>query len=215
LNTYSQFLLQVPKLKKMTLPGIKVQLQMAAVERLEEMQKAAMLTNTARKASVMMLLYPIDGITHFALIERTTSTGKHSGQIAFPGGRNEDEDTDNEATAVRETMEEIGVNPQDLEVICPGTPLYIPPSDYMVYSYLAFAKAELSFTPQLSEVQRIIEVPLSQLLDDKNLTTTTLSTTYMQEVTVPCYLLAGEIVWGATAMMLHEFRQMFFTARKG
>ncbi len=181
---------------------------MAAVDRLEEMQRSNLAKIKPRKASVMMLVYPHSDVPYFALIERTTSTGKHSGQIAFPGGRFEREDIDNEATAKREVMEEIGVPLEDQEVICAGTPLYIPPSNYMVSPYLAFAKAKPSFIPQLSEVNSILEIPLEQLLNDDNVKRTTLSTSYMKNVEVPCFIMNGQIVWGATAMMLQEFKTM-------
>lgn len=193
----------------MPVPGAKVQLEMAAVERLDELQREKLTHKKPKKASVMMLLYPKNDQTHFALIERAFSSGKHSGQIAFPGGKSEKEDLDHATTAQRETMEEVGVPIHQQQIICAGTPLYIPPSNYMVYPYLAFAKAELSFTPQLSEVSRVIEVPLAHLLNKKNRSHTVLSTTYMQEVRVPTFKFENDIVWGATAMILNEFAAMF------
>ncbi len=181
---------------------------MAAVERLEELQQTLLKTKTPKQAAVMMLLYSRNGETHFALIERMISTGAHSGQIAFPGGRSEPEDANSSITALRETWEEIGIPMEQQEIIRATTPIYIPPSNYMVDPYLAFAKAEFQFTPQPSEVKSVIEVPLVQLLDDTNQSTKTLSTSYMKEVTVPCYYLQDQIVWGATAMMLAEFKAM-------
>jgi hypothetical protein len=83
-----------------------------------------------------------------------------------------------------------------------------------VRPYLAFAKASLSFTPQPSEVKSIIEVPLMELMDSSNISTYNLSTSYMEKVDVPCFLLQEQIVWGATAMMLYEFREMFSTLTK-
>lgn len=209
MNTFAEFLLHVPKLKKMPVPGAKLQLEMAAVERLNELQEENLKRKTPKKASVMMLLYPKNEITHFALIERAVSSGKHSGQIAFPGGKSEKEDVDHAATAQRETMEEIGIPIHQQQIICAGTPLYIPPSNYMVYPYLAFAKAELSFTPQISEVNRVIEIPLRYLLNDNNRSHTVLSTSYMQEVRVPTFQFNNDMVWGATAMILNEFAAMF------
>jgi hypothetical protein len=84
----------------------------------------------------------------------------------------------------------------------------------MVRPYLAFAKANLSFTPQPSEVKSIIEVPLMELMDSNNISTHNLSTSYMDNVDVPCFLLQDQVVWGATAMMLYEFREMFASLTK-
>ncbi|MEN8901789.1 MAG: CoA pyrophosphatase [Nonlabens sp.] len=199
---------QLSKLKNLPLPGLESQLKMAAVERLEEMQAVALENKLPKEASVMMLIYPKNDIPHFVLIERTQSKGKHSGQIAFPGGRKEKTDIDNSVTALRETEEEIGILMEDQELVMPLTSIYIPPSNYMVYPYLAFAKAELQFTPQPSEVKSIIEIEVSELLKDKNVSRTTLSTSYMQEVSVPCFYFGEIMVWGATAMMLQEIKDV-------
>jgi len=179
---------------------------MAAMERLEDLQRAALKKKNAREASTMMLIYEKDDLPYFVLIERAKSAGKHSGQIAFPGGRSELEDGSHEKTATRETWEEIGVAEDLQHVVKAGTPLYIPPSNYMVYPFLAFAKARPTFTPQKSEVKKILEIPLSELFDEQNISTSTLSTTYMKEVSVPCFKFDEIIVWGATAMMLYEFK---------
>ncbi len=192
----------------MPLPGFEAQLKMAAVERLEELQRESLLNKKPRKAAVMMLIYPINDIAHFVLIERMISKGAHSGQIAFPGGRKEEEDQDDAVTAIRETHEEVGIIPEQQEIITAGTPIYIPPSNYMVAPFLAFAKAELQFTPQPSEVKSIIEVPLHELMDARNVRQHTLSTSYATDITVPCYCLQDQVVWGATAMMLAEFKTM-------
>ncbi|WP_211292477.1 NUDIX hydrolase [Nonlabens arenilitoris] len=192
----------------MPLPGFEAQLKMAAVERLEELQRVSLLKKTPRKAAVMMLIYPVNDVAHFVLIERMVSKGAHSGQIAFPGGRQEEEDQDDAVTAIRETHEEVGIIPDHQEIIAAGTPIYIPPSNYMVSPFLAFAKAELQFTPQPSEVKSIIEVPLHELIDPNNVSKHTLSTSYATNITVPCYNLQDHVVWGATAMMLAEFKTM-------
>ncbi|WP_435682001.1 NUDIX hydrolase [Nonlabens sp.] len=189
-------------------PGFAAQNQMAAVERLDELQRVTLQKKTPRHAAVMMLIYPVNDIAHFVLIERMESKGAHSGQIAFPGGRKEKEDANDSVTAIRETHEEVGIYPEQQEIITAGTPIYIPPSNYMVAPFLAFAKAELQFTPQPSEVKSIIEIPLHELLDAQNVQKITLSTSYMNEVTVPCYKLQNQVVWGATAMMLAEFKSM-------
>jgi 8-oxo-dGTP pyrophosphatase MutT (NUDIX family) len=207
-TSFKEFLNQLSKLKNLPLPGLESQLKMAAVERLEEMQAVALQNKLPKEASVMMLIYPKNDIPHFVLIERTQSKGKHSGQIAFPGGRKEKTDLDNSITALRETEEEIGISMEDQELIMPLTSIYIPPSNYMVYPYLAFAKAELQFTPQPSEVKSIIEIEVAELLNDQNLSRTTLSTSYMKEVSVPCFYFGEVMVWGATAMMLHEIKEV-------
>jgi hypothetical protein len=123
----------------------------------------------------------------------------------------EDND-DPEITALRETWEEVGVPISQQEVLIAGTSIYIPPSNYRVYPYLAFAKARPTFTLQVSEVQSILEVPIASLLDDTSVTKKTLKTSYLESTEVPCFILNDTIVWGATAMILMEFKELFTKA---
>ncbi|MGB3591900.1 MAG: CoA pyrophosphatase [Nonlabens sp.] len=198
-----------PKLRQCSLPGQEAQLEMAAVQRIKELTDVNRLNKKYKKASVVMLVYPKKEENYFVLIKRVTSTGKHSGQIAFPGGRRESIDQDNMTTAIRELKEEIGVEIDRNNVLQAGTPLYIPPSNYMVYPFLAFAKAEPKFIAQESEVAGIIEVPLSSLLNPESITTTTISNNYMENLQVPSFMFEEVVVWGATAMMLNEFKHLF------
>lgn len=168
-----------------------------------------------KKAAVMLLLYPVAGVTHFVLIERAVSHSTHSGQIALPGGRMDPEDNDDPlATAIRETWEEVGVHPTQQEVLAAGTSIYIPPSNYKVFPYFAFAKARPTFTLQVSEVQSILEVPLASLLDVTNTGKKVLSTTYLSNIEVPCFTFNNRVVWGATAMILMEFKDLITSALK-
>ncbi len=208
MNSFADFLNLAPKLSKMPLPGEKVQLEMAAVERLQELQHSRLKEVKPKEAATMMLVYPKYDVPYFVLIERMISKGKHSGQIAFPGGRAEKEDPDYAHTALRETEEEIGIPINQQQLLTAGTPIYIPPSNYLVRPFISYATSNLSFVPQASEVKSIIEVPLKQLLDPTRVTSHRLSTSYMDDVNVPCFMLCDQIVWGATAMMLNEFKFM-------
>lgn len=216
MKSFSTFLKVAPKLKLLPLPGIDSQLKMAALDRLEELQRTTLTQHKPKLAAVMMLLYPIDNETHFVLIERAVSDSTHSGQIAFPGGRMDPEDhNDPMKTAMRETWEEIGVPQTDQYVLAAGTSIYIPPSNYRVYSYLAFAKARPLFHLQISEVQSILEVPLASLLNDANATKRMLKTSYLESTEVPCFILNNQVVWGATAMILMEFKDLLTRAKNG
>jgi len=168
-------------------------------------------------AAVCALFYDRGGETHLALIRRMKSRGVHSGQIAFPGGRQEALDKgDYRKTALRETEEEIGIAQNSVSIFREGSTMYIPPSNFMVYPFYAFAKADNpTFTAQPTEVKEVLEIPLSSFLDKSAITETKLSTSYAKNVLVPAYLLCGEIVWGATAMMLAETRRLLLDAGLG
>lgn len=155
----------------------------------------------------MVLFYPNSiGEAMLVLILRKIYKGVHSGQIAFPGGRMEPEDGNMQETALRETQEEIGANPENIAVLKELTHFYIPPSNFWVHPFIGITDTTQSFVPQESEVEAIIEVRVEDFLNQKSLVQTILSTSYMVETTVPAFQLNGHIVWGATGMILSEVK---------
>jgi len=206
---FSEFEKQIVKITKMELPGEEYHLKMAPIERLRELKQQARKSKSARKAGVMALFYPgRNEETYLILILRKTYKGVHSAQVGFPGGKVEPEDADIQDTALRETEEEVGVSPQAISVLKKLTEIYIPPSDFFVQPFLGITAKEPKFVPQEEEVEALIEVPLSLFMNDDVLITKKLSTSYATEIDVPAYLLNDHVVWGATAMMLSEVRQL-------
>lgn len=206
---FNEFKNSLPKLKKLALPGVEIQLKMAPVERLRELKLQAANQSSARRAGVMVLFYPDDKQeTNLILILRKTYKGVHSGQVGFPGGRYEMEDLDLQQTALRETEEEIGI-PRDHILVCKElTEIYIPPSNFMVHPYLGITELTPKFIPQESEVEALIEVPLLHFLDESIFITQKITTSYAVDIEVPAFKLNDFVVWGATAMILSEVRHL-------
>lgn len=205
---FQEFLRYVPKLIEAKLPAFDAHIKMAPLERLESLKNINIEDKNPRIAAVMMLFYPKNETTHLVLIVRNSYKGVHSAQIAFPGGKYELEDVSFAETALRETHEEVGIHPDKIEVLKPFTELYIPPSNFMVHPFLGISKEELVFVPQLSEVANIIELPLSVFLDDALVVDTNLSTSYADNISIPAFKIEEHIVWGATAMMLSELKEV-------
>jgi 8-oxo-dGTP pyrophosphatase MutT (NUDIX family) len=132
----------------------------------------------------------------------------HSSQVGFPGGKYEDEDPGLEYTALRETFEEVGVPIATMNVLKALTKLYIPPSNFTVSPYLAITAQTPQFVKQDDEVEDLIEVSLSHFLDDTNRSQVNVMTSMNIELEVPAFTLNGHIVWGATAMMLSELKDL-------
>jgi 8-oxo-dGTP pyrophosphatase MutT (NUDIX family) len=206
---FSTFSSSIVKVKKMPLPGEQSHMEMAPLERLLELKRMAYNTNSAKKAGVLVLFYPSESNeTRFVLILRKTYKGVHSAQVGFPGGRFEDVDNSYRDTALRETEEEVGVPAHTISVVRELTEVYIPPSNYFVQPFLGITSLNPVFIPQESEVEAIIEVPLTEFLNDEILIQKNLSTSYARSIDVPAFRLQDHIVWGATAMMLNEVRQL-------
>ena len=205
---FQEFLRFVPKLIDAKLPAFEAHIKMAPLERLESLKNIYLENKNPRIAAVMMLFYPKNERTHLVLIVRKTYKGVHSAQIAFPGGKYELDDDNYAETALRETHEEVGIHPDKIEILKPFTELYIPPSNFMVYPFLGISTEELVFVPEPSEVAEIIELPLSVFLSDSIVVDTNLSTSYADNINVPAFKIENHIVWGATAMMLSELKEV-------
>lgn len=178
--------------------------------RVRELQTYFKRKKDPKKAAVMALFYPdLENLTRFLLILRKKYPGVHSGQVGFPGGRLEPGDESLLHTALRETEEEVGAPGKNIEVVRSVSELYIPPSNFQVQPYLGILTHTPQFRKQASEVEALLEVPLSEFMDDSNIIATRLTTSYARDIEVPAYFLRGYHVWGATAMMLSEIRELF------
>ena len=159
--------------------------------------------NTGIEAGVLILLYFREDCVYLVLTLRTERVESHQGQISLPGGRKESGES-LQQTALRETQEELGVNPKSLKVLGELTPLYIPPSTYCIYPTVAFASEQPDFLLEPREVAEVIEVPLEHLIDSKNVQEEK-RTIRSVELIVPYFSFENHKIWGATAMVLSEF----------
>ena len=205
---FNIFLESIPKIVQEKLLGELSHLKMCPPEREDLMKNIKLESIKPREAAIMMLFYPKNNKTHLALILRTSYNGVHSSQIAFPGGKVEKFDLNFQETALRETHEEIGISPNIINVIRDFTPIYIPPSNFMVYPFLGFSNSELIFDIDPNEVAGIIELPMTEFLDENIVISKRMSTAYNLEIDVPAFKIQEHIVWGATAMMLSELKDI-------
>jgi len=197
------FLSNILKLQQLPLGGLDSQFKMAPELRKLIDHENINLRNP-KEAAVLVLFFPNEfNETMFILTKRAKYNGVHSSQISFPGGKHEYADILMKTTALREVNEEIGINKEDINLFKTLTKVYIPPSNFWVTPYLGYIDYH-PFYYKNDEVENVLEVNLAELLDVKNLTSVNINTSYAKNIDVPCFKLNGEIVWGATAMMLSE-----------
>ena len=204
---FDAFLKYTPKILNVDLSATHAHLKMVPPNREELLRNTDFTKITPKKAAVMMLFYPKNSQTHLALSLRTSYNGVHSSQIAFPGGKVEKNDIDLEQPALRETHEEIGINPNNIKVVRPFTEVYIPPSNFMVYPFMGYSENELDFTLQEDEVAGMVELPLDDFLNDNIVMNVVMQTSYAGAIDVPGFRVNEHFIWGATAMMMSELKE--------
>ncbi len=204
---FDEFLSKIDQIQSKKLGGLDAQFRLAPKLRLRYSQQKIE-ASKPKKAGVLSLFYPNDeNKTHFLLTLRASYNGKHSSQISFPGGKIEGNDKNLKDAALREAYEEVGVIKEDVQVIRETTDVYIPPSNFLATPFIAYANKRPDFTKNY-EVAALIEVSVEDLLNDANITSTVMTTSYMEKIEVPCFKLNDYIVWGATAMMLSEIKEL-------
>lgn len=163
----------------------------------------AEIPSAAVPAAVLALVFgsPVDAYVLLTL--RSPDLPTHPGQVSFPGGVVEPFETIVD-TALRESREEIGLDPADIEVVGTLTPVHIPVSGFALHPVVALRATRPSLVAEAGEVARILEVPVAQLLDPSRLRRRTRVRNGHQDEVPYFELEGGDQVWGATAMVLSE-----------
>ena len=205
--TFTSFLNNIQTLQNNPLGGLDSQFRLAPKMRLQYDEDKIKARNP-KKAAVLALFYPDKNEkTRFLLTQRASYNGTHSAQISFPGGKIESTDKNLEETALREAFEEVAIPKESVSIIREITDVYIPPSNFLATPFMAYSETRPDFIAN-SEVAALIEILLEDLLDDTNITSINMNTSYMENIDVPCFKLNDYIVWGATAMMLNEIKEL-------
>ena len=193
------------------LPGRAAQFRMITPRRLEELGPNFEVPDHAKVACVLNLIHFSEGQWRTVLIQRTVNPrDRHSGQVSFPGGRYEETDGSLESVALREAEEEIGVPVDRIQLLGRLTELYIPVSNFLVHPFVGLLEGPPSFVPQPGEVEHILtpaisifEEPTTHKISDLTLGTG------VTIKNVPYFEVENRVVWGATAMILSEFLEIW------
>ena len=201
---YSSFIKNLVKNKDLDLSDEIIDNKMNFSSRIKELIELNNKKINYRKSSVLILVYPSkDQIPKIALLQRPQNLKFHPGQICFPGGKYQNTDQTNLNTALRETNEEIGIPINKIKYIKKLTKIYIPPSKFKVYPFLAYMNETPNFIIDKNEVDVVIEFPISFLLYDDSKKKIRIKNDSNEIIN--CYKYGDKIIWGATAIILYEF----------
>jgi 8-oxo-dGTP pyrophosphatase MutT (NUDIX family) len=195
------------------LPGLEAQLRMAPRPL---MRPDPSLAPGLRPAAALLLIYPQADVWHVPLTVRGSSLRHHTGQVSLPGGRLDHPGESVEEAALREAYEEIGVLPDDVEILGRLTSIPVIVSGHLLQPVIGVAVRRPVFTLAAHEVERLIELPVSRLLEPDAVAweERVRSIPPHGVMNVPYFEVDGARVWGATAMVLAEFGALLTDAAK-
>ena len=159
--------------------------------------------SSVKLSSVLLLLFPEGDQLYICLTKRPQTMKHHPGQISFPGGKVEKEDRSAEMTALREAREEVGINPDAIEILGKLSDLYVEVSKFSIQPFLAWADRKPDFVVDYGEVEELILFPVSDFVANEIISETELETV-TGPLQIKYYPYNGEFIWGATAMILSE-----------
>ncbi len=194
----------IDHISRVDLPGQDAQYLMAPMGR--PRHPASAIPTTAKQAAILVALYEEESVWKTVLMQRVAhELDRHSGQVSWPGGKQESDDADLSATALREFEEEMGVSRDQLTILRKLTDIYIPVSGFHVHPYIAVADGSVEITPEQAEVDHVIEIPLADLLRLER-RRTEVQIPHGGTMMAPAYVYQETIIWGATSMILSELQ---------
>lgn len=196
-----------------SLPGEESHMEVSPLGRIKS-SEAIKNAKNYKESAVSLLLFEESKTLKSVLIERSIYNGAHSGQVSLPGGKRDAFDVDLRDTALRECEEEVGIARSELIELGMLTPVYIPVSNFSVFPFVFFHPAVPKFLLDQKEVAALIVFEMKEICREEALLKTTVSISPGRSLeNVPCFKINEKIVWGATALVLNEFRRILMNTQ--
>jgi len=180
-------------------------------EALSARTKARIDDRSLNKAGVLVPVFLRDGEYHILFTQRSNQVPHHKGQVSFPGGAKHESDGSLKDTALRETWEEIGLNPSDVDVLGELDDTGTTTSNFAISPFVAFIPYPYEFELSHDEIADIFDLPIGELLDEANVEEGLYS---VGDSVYPTYSYGygNRVIWGATAGILHQFLEIWKSA---
>jgi len=166
--------------------------------------EAAAMEVRGRESAVLLALFGWPERPGLIFTERRADLRRHAGEVSFPGGRQDPDDADLEATALREAHEEIALDPAGVEVVGALPPVSTFVTGYRIQPFVGLVAepAELGLDPNPTEVETVLAFTLERLRDGYEMRRLVRRGI---PVHTPTYEVGGQMIWGATARILGDF----------
>ena len=163
-------------------------------------------TKTVKLSAVLILLFFKNDNWHFFLTKRSQNVNHHKGQISLPGGIIEENESLQE-TALRETEEEIGIPSQDIQLIGRLSPFYVPVSNFKISPFVGWIEKKPRIKAYDGEVEKVFSVSINKFIL-KSTQKVKNDKLNGEMVKIPYFDIDNEMVWGATSIILSEFKNI-------
>jgi len=194
---------------QLPLPGMISHLKMAPPHRAHEIINQLDNAENAKKSAVLILFFHEHNELKMIVIRRSVYVGIHSGQIAFPGGRYEEEDLEVKTTALREIEEEIGIPREKIEILGRLSDIYVPPSNFLISVFVGYLAERPEYNIDEREVDEVIEIPFSEFYKPDTVKEKDFYVNSIKAAdNAPYYDVSNAQIWGASAMVISELLDM-------
>lgn len=197
----SFFIENLRKALTLPLPGSQSHLKMIPPGR--QLEPPPDLLTKVKQSAVLIILYFADGDLTCLLIKRPQTMKNHPGQVAFPGGMADRTDRSLMDTALREAQEEIGIQPESVEVAGQLSKIHVSVSNFVIHPFVVWSESEPFVRLNTEEAEKVLRFPVGKYLTHGPVQSKLIQTT-TGSLNVPCFVFDDEIIWGATAMILSE-----------
>ncbi|MFO8100720.1 MAG: CoA pyrophosphatase [Dehalococcoidia bacterium] len=171
---------------------------------LSQHEKKQVIDLNAVPSAVLIAIFEKNGEDHILFTKRTDTVEHHKGQISFPGGRRDIEDENLLQTALRESYEEVGIRPEDVEIVGDLDDEKTHVSNYVISPYVGFIPYPYPFKTSPEEVEQLLEIPISALIDKANFRQE-IQTSGEKRYRAYFYYYGDDVIWGATSRILKRF----------